>query len=96
MCQFYSQCHLVLEFLITGQDIDSVSLPRTTDTIIIDESIEAEDNLIRVGFLSFPPPEIDFPANLQAIKEYGRVSTGKRAKSSEAKTGVNDSYFVKD
>lgn len=65
---------------VASQDIDTMSLTRTPDTLVIDESIEIEDNLIRLGFISLPP-EIDFPANLQAIREYGNVSTGKRDKT---------------
>lgn len=59
---------------VANQDIDTVSLARTPDTIVIHESIEVEDNLIRLGFISFPP-EIDFPANLQAIREYDNVTS---------------------
>lgn len=56
---------------VVSQDIDTRDLDRTTNTLVIKESIVQNLNTISMAFLSLPP-EIDFPANLAAIKLYAK------------------------
>lgn len=52
---------------VINDDSDTLSMSRTTDTLIIKESINYKDKTLRLAFLSMPP-EIDFPANIAAIR----------------------------
>lgn len=52
---------------MVDQNIDTTDFSRTSNTLIIKESILADHNILHIAFLSLPP-EIDFPANLSAIK----------------------------
>lgn len=66
------------EISLEGQNIDTNSYPRTTNTVIIKESVDINKQLglLTLALISFPP-EIDIPANLEAIKLHSLKKTRK-------------------
>ena len=57
---------------LESQDIDNIFYPRTTDTIIIKDSINVKGKIVRLSTMSFTP-DVNFPINLAAIKYLSRV-----------------------
>jgi hypothetical protein len=55
------------ELLIVHENIDTLSYPRGTKTLVIEEGVEVSGTTIRIAALSFTP-EINFPQNEAAIR----------------------------